>query len=62
MTCTHVNAAAIDRELRVFAKAKADGHEMPWARFIRDRLREVHGLNVVSTAVMRHVRDCMGIR
>lgn len=61
MTCTHPKAQAINGELRVFAKAKKDGHEMPWARFFRDRLREVYGLNLAHTAVMRHVHDCLRI-
>lgn len=61
-TCVHKQADAINRELRVFAKAKEAGHEMPWARFIRDRLRVVYGLPLVHTAVLRHVRDCLGVK
>lgn len=58
-TCGHAQAEAINRELRVFAKAKQDGHAMPWKRFFRDRLGPVYGLKVVPTALMRHVRDCL---
>jgi hypothetical protein len=58
-TCSHQNADQINAELRVFAKAKQNGHEMPWSRFFRDRLLKVYGLKCADTALMRHVRDCM---
>jgi hypothetical protein len=62
VTCSHVDAEEINNDLRVFAKAKEAGHQMPWARFLRERIQAVYGLQVVNTAAMRHVRDCMGIR
>lgn len=61
-TCSHPKAKEINEEFRVFAQAKKDGHEMPWSRFIRDRLGEVYGVNWCHTAIMRHVRDCLRIR
>lgn len=60
-TCAHKRAADINRELRVFAKAKKDGLAMPWKRFQRDRLVPVYGLRVVATSLMRHVHECLGI-
>ena len=60
-TCTHPQADAINRELRIFAKAKKAGHAMPWSRFISDRIRTVYGLNLAHAAVLRHVRECLGI-
>lgn len=46
----------------MFAEAKKAGHAMPWARFFKDRLAVVYKLNAVSTAIMRHVRDCLELR
>lgn len=58
-TCEHAKSADINRELRVFAKAKSDGHEMPWSRFYRDRLREVYGIRLSNAALTRHVQECL---
>jgi hypothetical protein len=61
-TCSHVESKKINEEIRYFAKAKEDGHQMPWSRFFRDYITPVYGLNIVNTALMRHVHECLGLR
>lgn len=61
-TCSHTKSTKINEELRYFAKAKAEGHQMPWSRFFRDYIKPTYRLDIVDTAMMRHVHDCLGLR
>lgn len=61
-TCAHKQARAINADMQEFAKAREDGHEMPWAVFYRKRLAPLYGLRLNMTAVMRHVRECLSIK
>jgi predicted metal-binding protein len=58
-SCKHKHAAAIDEELRVFARARAGGHPMPLKVFISTRLKKKYGYDVKYNTALRHFSTCL---
>lgn len=59
-TCAHKQIRAINADIGEFAKARAEGHELPWSAFFRAYLRPEFGIKLGDDAIMKHVRRCLG--
>ncbi len=60
--CQHERSAAINADIREFAKARAAGHRMPWTVFCRDYLIPEFTLGVGAEPLRKHARRCLGAK